>query len=152
MYISIYSIVILIIIPDVLVVSGISRNRRMNIFAVSESIPFNGTGWLKRVLGLQDRSVHTVKRQEGGSWMSCEPYKSTSLFLSYKWKVHISSSIGYTCMNVCMYVYMVFRVSYRNFCKGGTTDCPKHISSFEFGGMLSPGTHTLNGCKSVRWL
>ena len=35
---------ILIIIPDVLVVSGISRNRRTYIFVVSESIPLNGTG------------------------------------------------------------------------------------------------------------
>ena len=73
-------------IPDVhvLVVSDLSRNLRTYINLVSDSIPLNDKAWLKRVSGLRDDSVHTVKRQEGGSLRSCEPYRSICLFLIYK--------------------------------------------------------------------
>ena len=67
-----------------LVVSFVSRNLLIYIFLVSESIPVSFTGCLKRVLGSQDASAHTVTRQDGGIGRSTsfEPKRSASLFLS----------------------------------------------------------------------
>ena len=67
-----------------LVVSTVSRNLLIYIFLVSESIPVSITGCLKRVLGSQDISAHTVTRQDGGMGRSTslDPNKSASLFLS----------------------------------------------------------------------
>ena len=65
-----------------LVVSTVSRNLLIYIFLVSESIPVSITGCLKRVLGLQHISAHTVIRQDGGMGRS-DPNRSASLFLSY---------------------------------------------------------------------
>ena len=67
------------------VVSIVSRNLLIYIFLVSESIPVSITGCLKRVLGSQDVSAHTVIRQDGGMGRSAsfDPNKSASLFLSY---------------------------------------------------------------------
>ena len=70
-------------IPDVTCISSLwSYHKSTYINLVSESIPLNGRASPKHVSGLRDDSVHTVKRQGGGSLRSCEPYSSICLFIS----------------------------------------------------------------------
>ena len=75
-----------------LVVSTVSRNLLIYIFLVSESIPVSTTGCLKRVLGLQHISAHTVIRQDGGMGRSV-PNRSASLFLSYNNNNNYSANV-----------------------------------------------------------
>ena len=63
-------------------VVDVSRNLLIYIFLVLQSIPVRVTGCLKRILGLQDKSAHTVIRQDGGMGRSLDPNRSASLFIS----------------------------------------------------------------------
>ena len=69
-------------------VVDVSRNLLMYIFLVSESIPVSVTGCLKRLLGLLDKSAHTVTRQDGGMGRWFDPNRSASLFLNYSLKYY----------------------------------------------------------------
>ena len=63
-------------------VVDVSRNLLIYIFLVLQSIPVSVTGCLKRLLGLQNKSAHTVIRQDGGMGRSLDPNRSASLFIS----------------------------------------------------------------------
>ena len=63
-------------------VVDVSRNLLIYIFLVLQSIPVSVTGCLKRILGLQDKSAHTVTRHDGGMGRSLDPNRSASLFIS----------------------------------------------------------------------
>ena len=52
------------------------------IFFVFESIPVSVTGRLKRSLGLEKRSAHTVIKQDGGIGRSHDPNRSASFFVT----------------------------------------------------------------------